>query len=61
MSSSKGQMSVTALQDWLSISPVTSKTVRSLVPGPLRSLLAGKWQDNRCDDPPLLRPGLERC
>lgn len=52
---------MTALQDWLSISPVTSKTFRSLLcGGPLRDLLTSKRVADRYNAP-LLRPGVERC
>ena len=51
---------MTALQDWLSNSPVTPKSVKALVCGPLRSVLPGKRETER-SEPPLLRPGLERC
>jgi len=53
-------MSVTALQDWLNISPATSKTVRLIFFGPLRDLLPSKRDDSRYSTP-LLRRGLERC
>jgi hypothetical protein len=51
---------VTALQDWLSISPVTQRTVKTFVCAPLRGILPNKRTEVR-DDPPLLRPGIERC
>ncbi|MBS1693337.1 MAG: hypothetical protein JST91_14060 [Actinobacteria bacterium] len=51
---------MTALQDWLGNTLVTSKSVRSLVCNPLRTLLPGKRGDVR-HGRTLLRPGIERC
>lgn len=50
---------MTALQDWLSFSPVTPKTVKTFVFGPLRSVLPAKQQAR--DEPAFIRPGVERC
>ncbi len=62
VSTNKGQSSVTALQDWLSIRPVDPKGLKALtdvVRGALRSLTA---EDSATDrELPLLRPGVERC
>jgi hypothetical protein len=50
---------VTALQDWLSFSPVTPESVKNFVYGPLRSVLPVKRDDSY--ELRLLQPGLERC
>jgi hypothetical protein len=52
-------LSVTALQDWLSIPTVNPQTVKTFVFAPLRSVLPGKREVR--NEPALLRPGLERC
>lgn len=49
---------MTALQDWLGISPVTPQTVKSLMCGALR-LGAPAPPPRR--KPKAMRPGVERC
>ncbi|MHC9292673.1 hypothetical protein ACRCUN_09395 [Mycobacterium sp. LTG2003] len=52
---------MTALQDWLSISPLTPRAVRTLVCAPLRVVRPGRRPQTGEDLPRLLRPGVERC
>lgn len=52
---------MTALQDWLSTSPLTPRVVRGLVCAPLRSVLPGRRPQIRQELPRRLRPGVERC
>jgi hypothetical protein len=59
-STNKGQ-SVTALQDLLSISPVSPKSVREFVCAPLRGVLPGRQENEEHPYPRLIRPGIERC
>jgi hypothetical protein len=50
---------VTALQDWLSIRPVSPKGLKAVFCGALRSLTAE--EPAKPQDPPLIRRGVERC
>jgi hypothetical protein len=50
---------VTALQDWLSTRPVDPKGLKSLIFDALRSLTAE--EPTTVHEPPLIRPGVERC
>jgi hypothetical protein len=50
---------VTALQDWLSIRPVDPKGLKAFVCDALRSLTAEEPAE--VTEPPLIRPGIERC
>jgi hypothetical protein len=50
---------VTALQDWLSIRPVDRKGVKAFICDALRSLTAA--EPAKATEPPLIRPGIERC
>ncbi|WP_167759440.1 hypothetical protein [Mycobacterium sp. PS03-16] len=50
---------MTVLVDWLTISPVTPRTVRTLVCAPLRSVMPGRAEEREA--PRLIRPGIERC
>jgi hypothetical protein len=50
---------VTALQDWLSIRPVDPKGVKAFIWDALRSLSAE--EPAKVAEPPLIRPGIERC
>jgi hypothetical protein len=50
---------MTALQDWLSNTPVHPATIKSLI----RDVVRGLTSDDagRADDPQLMGRGLERC
>jgi hypothetical protein len=50
---------VTALQDWLSIRPVDPKGLKAFIRDALRSLTAE--EEAEVAEPPLIRPGIERC
>ncbi|MFV8164648.1 hypothetical protein ACNQVK_21625 [Mycobacterium sp. 134] len=51
---------MTALQDWLPMTPWTPRTIRALVRAPLRLVLPGRPEEaDRA--PRLLSPGVERC
>jgi hypothetical protein len=51
--------SVTALQDWLSISPVNPKTLKDAVCEAWRGLTAE--EQAKADEVPLMGRGVERC
>jgi hypothetical protein len=59
VSTNKGQTSVTALQDWLSIRPVTPKSLKDVVCDALRGLTAD--EQAKVADLPLMGRGVERC
>jgi hypothetical protein len=50
---------VTALQDWLSIRPVDPKGIKAFICEALLRLNAGEQAE--VQEPPLIRPGIERC
>jgi hypothetical protein len=50
---------VTALQDWLSIRPVDPKGLKAFICDAVRSLTAE--EPAKVQNPPLIRPGVERC
>jgi hypothetical protein len=52
-------VSVTALQDWLSIPTAAPRAVGSFVCGPLRSVFPGQSEER--EDRRLITPGIERC
>jgi hypothetical protein len=52
-------MSVTALQDWLSIRPVDPRGLKTFLWDALRSLTAD--EPAKTDEPQPMRRGLERC
>ncbi|WP_155942907.1 hypothetical protein [Mycobacterium sp. 141] len=58
---------MTALQDWLSTSPlnprISQRSVKALVCAQLRGVLPA-WPARRTaagNEPPRIRPGIERC
>jgi hypothetical protein len=51
--------SVTALQDWLSNSPVDPKSLKALICDAIRGLMSD--ESAKVAEPPLIRRGLERC
>jgi hypothetical protein len=51
--------SVTALQDWLSIRPIDPKSLKAFICAALKGLTAD--EPATVADPPLIRPGVERC
>ncbi|WP_198343983.1 hypothetical protein [Mycobacterium dioxanotrophicus] len=55
---------MTALQDWLSTSPlnprISQRTVKALVCAQLRGVLPARRAAVR-EEPPRIRPGIERC
>ncbi len=50
---------MTALQDWLSIRPVDPKGLKAFICDALRNLTAEEQAE--VAEPPLIRPGIERC
>ena len=52
-------MSVTALQDWLSIRPVDPKGLKAVICDAWRSLTVD--ESAKVHEPQLLRRGIERC
>lgn len=50
---------MTALQDWLSSSPVDPRHLPGAIRGAWRELTGGDARDD--DEPQLMGPGLQRC
>ncbi len=67
VSTNKGQKSMTALQDWLSYSPVTPDSIKAVIRDAWRGLTMDDTTDDNpvIDDlvaePQLMGRGLERC
>ncbi|KKF03083.1 hypothetical protein WN67_04655 [Mycolicibacterium obuense] len=67
VSTNKGQKSMTALQDWLSYSPVTPDAIKAVIRDAWRGLTMDDTTDDNpvIDDlvaePQLMGRGLERC
>ncbi len=50
---------MTALQDWLSISPVAPRSIKAVIGEAWRDLISE--QSGPVDQPQLMERGLERC
>ncbi len=59
MVSTKGQTSMTALQDWLSISPVDPRGIKAVIVDAWRGLTSD--ETGPVEEPQLMGRGLERC
>lgn len=52
---------MTALQDWLSISPVDPRSIKAVILDAWRGLTSETEETGPDDEPQVMGPGLERC